>query len=132
MPRLPDWPQRLDAFIESRRGTPFAYGSHDCCLFSAGAVEAITGENVAARWHYTNEIGARRLMAKWGGVDGLVTAALGDPCHPSQAGRGDIVMAELTNGETIGVCLGAVCAFAEEPQGVALRPRSLILKAWKV
>lgn len=132
MPRRADWPQRLDAFIESRRETPFAYGSHDCCQFAAGAVDAQTGRNPASDWHYTNEIGARRLMAKWGGVAGLVTAALGDPVEPACAGRGDIVLADLDDGPTVGVCLGRLCAFPAVGQGVLMLPREVIASAWVV
>ncbi|MBM3855052.1 MAG: hypothetical protein FJ399_18170, partial [Verrucomicrobia bacterium] len=36
--RLPDWPARLDAFIEQRRRSAFAWGVHDCCQFARAAV----------------------------------------------------------------------------------------------
>jgi hypothetical protein len=126
-----DWPQRLSDYIESRKDEPFAYGSHDCCQFAAGAVEAVTGENPADPWNYRNEIGAYRLMAEAGGIDGLITQALGNPVNAAQAGRGDVVLAELENGPTAGVCLGRECAFPAQV-GITFRPRGAILKAWNV
>jgi hypothetical protein len=130
--RVHNWPERLFDYIESRREEPFAYGTHDCCQFAAHAVEAITENNPAKDWHYANEIGAGRLIVEAGGIDALVTQALGEPVHPAEAGRGDVVMAELDHGMTIGVCLGRDCVFAAEPAGVTFRPRRVILKAWKV
>jgi hypothetical protein len=129
--RLHDWPQRLDEYIASRKNEPFSYATHDCCQFAAGAVEAVTGENPSIRWQYRNEVGADRLIREAGGIDGLVTQALGEPCHPSQAGRGDIVLAELEQGPTVGVCVGRECVFAAQV-GLSYRPRSVILQAWKV
>lgn len=130
--RFHDWPQRLDAFIASRIAEPFAYGTHDCCAFSARCVEALTGTNPAAAWHYANELGAARLMREAGGLEALITQALGPPVHPSRAGRGDVVLAELENGPTVGVCVGRDCAFAAAPAGLAMRPRTVILVAWRI
>lgn len=130
--RLPDWPQRLAQYIESRRAVPFEWGRHDCCKFSAGAVEAITGADPSEPWPYSSEIGARRLMVKHGGVAGLVSKALGEPVHASRAGRGDIVLADLDLGPTAGVCLGRLCAFAQMPEGVLLLPRGIATQAWRV
>jgi hypothetical protein len=61
----------------------------------------------------------------------LVTQAIGEPIHPSRAGRGDVVLAELELGPTIGVCLGRDCVFPADP-GITFRPRELIALAWKV
>lgn len=130
--RYQDWPQRLDAYIESRRATPFEYGSHDCCLFADGAVVAITGESRMASFDYTSRLGAERLIRGAGTLDALVNRALGEPVHPSQAGRGDVVMADLEHGATVGVCLGAVCAFAAEPTGMTFRPRATVRAAWRI
>jgi len=48
--RLPDWRPRLVSFVNSVRARPFAYGTHDCALFAAGAVEAMTGVDLAKDW----------------------------------------------------------------------------------
>ncbi len=130
--RRRDWAERLADYIESRRETPFVYGAHDCCQFVAGAVAAITYANPAAAWSYSSEAEAEALLAAHGGVAGLVTLALGaEPVHPSQARRGDVVLAELEHGPTAGVCLGTDCAFATEV-GVTFRPRALVTAAWRV
>jgi len=43
--RLSDWEMQLSEYILSKKNQPFEYGVNDCCLFAAGAVEVITGEN---------------------------------------------------------------------------------------
>jgi anthranilate/para-aminobenzoate synthase component II len=91
----------------------------------------MTGENPAAAWQYSNELGAARLIIETGGIDKLVSEAMGGPVHPSQAGRGDVVLAELDRGPTIGVCLGRDCAFPADV-GVTFRHRSVATQAWKV
>lgn len=129
--RHPDWPERLASFIESRRQTPFAYGTHDCCAFAGAAAEAITGTIPAAPFPYSTELGAQRLIVEHGGLDNLLTAALGEPVHPSQAGRGDIVLADLESGPTAGLCIGRDCVFPAAV-GVTFRSRAAIVMAWKV
>jgi hypothetical protein len=91
----------------------------------------MTGENPAVAWPYRNEVGAMRLIHEAGGLDMLVTRAIGAPVCPAEAGRGDVVLSELDNGPTVGVCLGRDCAFPADV-GITFRPREMILKAWKV
>lgn len=43
--RLSNWESHLSEYIQSKRNKPFEYGVNDCCLFAAGAVEVVTGEN---------------------------------------------------------------------------------------
>jgi len=43
--RISNWESALAAYLISKKNEPFEYGLNDCCLFAAGAVEAITGEN---------------------------------------------------------------------------------------
>lgn len=43
--RLSDWEMQLSEYVLSKKSQPFEYGVNDCCLFAAGAVEVITGEN---------------------------------------------------------------------------------------
>jgi hypothetical protein len=46
--RFPDWQSRLGAYLNTRAAMPFRYGSMDCGLFVAGAIETMTGVDVAA------------------------------------------------------------------------------------
>ena len=49
--RLPDWPERLAAYLADQRPHRFAWGTHDCARFAAGAVHAITGQQpTALQW----------------------------------------------------------------------------------
>ena len=43
--RISTWEDSLSNYIAIKRHEPFEYGVNDCCLFAAGAVEAITGED---------------------------------------------------------------------------------------
>ena len=129
--RYDNWPERLAQYVEARRSTPFEYGSHDCCMFAGGAVEAITGQNPMHEFDYRNRLGAERLLRSAGTLDALVNRTLGEPVHPSQAGRGDIVLADLEEGATVGVCIGDQCVFAADP-GITFRPRSVARAAWRI
>jgi hypothetical protein len=130
--RRADWPQLLDAYVESRRGVQFEYGSHDCCHFAGGAVEAMTGDNPMRAFDYRNRLGAERLIRSAGTLDALVNRALGEPVHSSQAGRGDVVIADLDNGATVGICLGDECVFAADSGGITFRPRWTMRAAWSI
>lgn len=47
MTRYPDWQARLEKYLASARGRKFKYGEFDCCLFVAGAIQAMTGTDLA-------------------------------------------------------------------------------------
>jgi len=86
--RLPDWPARLDAYLRSRRDLPFAWGTNDCGMFAAGAVEAMTGV-LPGDWSYSSDKAALRLIQAAGGLSAIL-----DGMFPRQAvdrlQRGDI------------------------------------------
>lgn len=46
--RLPDWRERLAAFVLARRAVPFAWADNNCVLIAADAVAAIAGADIAA------------------------------------------------------------------------------------
>lgn len=61
MRRKQTWPEDLHAFFEARKGEPFAWGKNDCCIFTADAIAAMTGVDVAAEYRamsYTTEAAA--------------------------------------------------------------------------
>lgn len=97
MYRLPDWDARLAAYLEPIRARPFAWGRHDCCTFSAGAVEAMTGVDPMPefRGRYTTAIGSARALRRYGA--GSLPATLDTKfarVPASLAQRGDLVMTD--------------------------------------
>ena len=135
-PRFPDWPERLTAFVEAHRRTPFAWGAHDCALFSAAAVEAITGSDPLAAWRgaYATEAEAEAIL---GGVtmqaflDGLYRAWGARPIGPKLAGRGDVVVLDVGDMPTCGVHLGGSVA-APGAERLHFLPARLIRAAWAI
>ena len=93
--RLSDWEPRLYAWFDTCATTPHDYGRHDCGLFVAGGVAAMTGFDFAApfRGRYSTALGATRALRRHGGGDmaAVLTRALGDPVPRAFAHRGDIV-----------------------------------------
>jgi hypothetical protein len=132
--RVKNWETRLAAYLTERGGMAFAYGANDCALFAAGAVEAITGNDPAQafRGAYKSKTGSLRALRDIGAgtlletIDGLFEAK-----PPAFAQRGDLVW----NGESVGVCIGAVAAFVGETDGIdglVLVPRADWVKAWAI
>ena len=109
MTRLPDWQPRLHAWLRRVNGTPFVPGSHDCCLFGAGAIEAQTGVDIAAAWRgrYTTLAGGRRVLRKAGFADhvALIEATL-PMIHASYAREGDLALVEAEGEWAVGVNQG--------------------------
>lgn len=119
--RLRGWPEKLFAYIESRRHTPFAWHENDCWSFPAGAILAITGEDLFApyRGRYSDEAGAAALIAEAGGMRALC------PLESKQLGfaqRGDVVLALIEGRETAGVIAGGGAWCAPGAAGLVFRP----------
>lgn len=134
MRRVEDWPQRLAAHIEKARERAFSFGENDCCLFVSDWIHACTGEDFAAafRGRYATRAQAVALLGARGGLEAVVTAALGAPLStPMLAQRGDVVMVATDEGPALGVCDGAVAWFVG-PKGLAEMPMAQWTKAWRV
>jgi hypothetical protein len=58
--RKQTWPEELHTFFQARKETPFNWGTNDCCLFCADAIEAMTGTDPAPefRGKYSDQAGA--------------------------------------------------------------------------
>lgn len=109
-------------FVESRKDVPFEWGKQDCCLFAADAVVAMGGEDYAApyRGKYSTEIGAKRLLSKSAkdGLNGLISDIL-EPIDKNMAQRGDVVLFDGGNGDTLGIYwMGGI--FCAGEQGAVL------------
>lgn len=125
--RLSDWEARLSAYIAEKRSEPFAWGQHDCCTFSAGAVEAITGTDPMPefRGKYDTALGSVRVL---GGK--TLAEVLDDKFEPVPIGfaqRGDLAMFD----NCVGVVAGDYGWFVSE-DGLERVKRPLWDKAWRV
>ncbi len=96
--RLPDWPVRLNEYIVKAQSEQFDLGTHDCCTFAAGAVEAMTGVDPMAdfRGKYDGWKSARKALKKIGQGELYDTLKdkFGKPLRGVYAHKGDVVMYE--------------------------------------
>ncbi|MCC3606985.1 MAG: hypothetical protein JGK24_28120 [Microcoleus sp. PH2017_29_MFU_D_A] len=128
--RISAWEESLSDYIANKRHEPFEYGVNDCCLFAAGAVEVITGEDPMSefRGQYDSlktslkaikDIGAGTLEATMDGK--FPEVAIG------HAQRGDLAFF----GDSVGVVMGGFAYFVSD-DGLERINRSLWDKCWSV
>lgn len=108
--RLPDWRNRLYDYLTRIAPEPLVYGHHDCALFAANAVHAMTGVDFAApyRGRYTTLQEGMRILA----VDGFADHVALAHAHLTQvpvamALPGDLAVFETRAGRAVGVVQGA-------------------------
>lgn len=134
--RREDWPSRLAAALEEARDKPFKWGSHDCGLFAADCVLAMTDTDPAAlyRGQYVDEAGARDTLwlISGGGLRAAWTKALGPAMNNvKMARRGDVALVEIGGVEAAGIVAGSRVACLSEV-GLAMVPAHRIVAAWSV
>ena len=131
--RLEDWPERLAAFIESRRSAPFEWGSNDCVTFAADAVATITETDylgpLRGKWRTAQE--ASKALLPYGGLLGAAESVLIDPVPVLMAQRGDVMLFDSGGRDTLGICIGAHVVAPGET-GLVFSPVSLASMAWRV
>jgi len=105
MIRHPDWQKRLIAYLAQVRSLPFKTGKHDCTLFSAGCVAAMTGVDMARglRGYRTPREGAKMLAAKGYADHVALIADQLEECPPLMAQAGDVAVIEPVSGLSVGI-----------------------------
>jgi len=104
-----DWRARLGAYLATEARRPFEYGTSDCALFAAGALNAMTGSDPSAnyRGRYTTLRGGLRILRKDGFRDHVErAAALLTDVPPQRARAGDIAVVKTADGPSLGVVQG--------------------------
>lgn len=117
--RLADWSDRLTAHLARCAGRRYQLGDFDCCLFVADAVEAMTGQDIAARFRgYTTKRGGLLAIRSAGfrSVRGVVAQHF-EAVAPEFVGAGDLVFF----GGVPGVCQGRL-AYVVSLGGLGVRP----------
>lgn len=140
MTRRSTWEADLSAYIASVRSQAFAYGRHDCGLFAAGAVLAMTGDDPGSpfRGQYSTELGCAKALKKHGAGDLKSTLDTLFEAQPvGRLQRGDLVW----DGEAVGVCFGEYALFVgraetvegeEVAEGLIRIPRAEWAGGWRV
>ncbi|MFN3077472.1 MAG: DUF6950 family protein [Alphaproteobacteria bacterium] len=139
--RSQDWPILLNDALMAASERPFSWGRHDCCLFAADIVRAMTGEDAAApfRGRYGTKRGAMRALKAFAG-GGLPEAVRAIAKHHgweelspvALAGRGDLAMLDTEDGPSLAICIGSRVAMAARDGGVAFLPLGSCYAAWRI
>jgi hypothetical protein len=130
--RRTDWVARLWREAEACARSPFKYGEHDCWLFAARCVDAMTGSRLVEISHdfYASRRAALRIIAEEGSMDLVVSIALGDMC-PGPGRRGDVCSIDLEEGLGVGVNFGAAI-LAPDDIGLASLPLTAAHGHWRI
>jgi hypothetical protein len=136
--------EHLPEFIASRLHAPFAWGSNDCALFAADAVEAITGVDIAEdfRGKYTTKLGAIKAIKEITGGSTVEDAAvycaekhgLKEHEYPLLAKRGDLVIVRNNLGEKVAGIVGLNGRHVYVPGDDGLVQFSIldVIRSWSV
>lgn len=128
--RISTWEDALSNYIVVKRHEPFEYGVNDCCLFAAGAVEAITGEDPMPEFRGKYDSLKTSLQAIKDIGAGTLEATM-DAKFPEveigQAQRGDLAFLD----GSVGVVMGGFAYFVSD-DGLERINRSLWDKCWSV
>lgn len=135
MKRYSFWRTALADYLRRVSSRPFVPGEHDCALFAAGGVEAMTGEDFGAgyRGRYKTLAGGYRLLKKQGFDNHAdLAASIFEEIHPSRAMVGDIAAIDGEGGISLGVVQGEAI-LALTPDGrIAAVPLLSARRAFRV
>ena len=128
--RISTWEDALSDYISIKRHEPFEYGVNDCCLFAAGAVQAITAEDpmVEFRGKYDSLKGSLTVIKEIGA--GTLEATMDAKFSEVEIGhaqRGDLAFFD----NSVGVVMGSFAYFVSD-DGLDRINRSLWDKCWGV
>ena len=135
--RVSNWPAALHRFLLDKESRAFEWGLNDCCLFTCDGILAITGCDLAGdlRGTYTDAISARCTVKELGGVESIADNRCKSKGWPRIAvpfaGRGDVVCVDMAHGPTLGICTGALSAFAGK-DGTIFQPTLNCRAAWRI
>lgn len=124
------WGDALRTTLLEFDGKEFAWASRDCIQFVSTYVKHCIGVDHASTFAYHSEETALRLVAEFGGLEGLIETCLG-PSH-SDARPGDVVVCHVEDLHVPGISNGSyVWAFVKE-RGLSRLLLSSVLCGWSI
>lgn len=132
MTKLADWESRLSALVTQAHTRPFAWGSHDCCLWAADCVLAQTGidHGEGIRGTYADAREAIAMLDSMGGLDG-VGSLFGSRIPPLSVMHGDVGVVRCGDRDLMGLCNGDHW-LVTGTNGLLLVPLGDASMAWRV
>ncbi len=133
MKRYPDWAARLKEYIAKVHALRFRPGTFDCALFAAGAVKAMTGEDLAAKYGSYRTLEEGRAMLKSLGFASHVdlAAEILPEIHPMRAAPGDVAVIDDGGNLSLGIVQGPY-VYALTLDGVGITPLTDAKRAFRV
>jgi len=134
MNRHQDWEVRLVEYVVPLMGADFQFGRLDCALFASGAVQAMTGADLARGYRgYRSMATGLRKLREAGHEDHIALAAsLLEEVPVAMAHRGDIAVVEGDEGPALGVVQGEMIYVLRPSGGVGLVFLTDALRAFRV
>lgn len=132
--KLPDWQNRLVAFVRERHRLPFTATDNHCGLFAGNAYRAMTGKDTLLHGlRSATSIADMVALLKEKGYKGPVdwVASKLEEVDPGQASPGDLAVLPGEGGVAFGIIQGET-VYAMNDQGVVIVPRDAVTKAFKV
>jgi len=111
---------------------PFTWGAMDCCQLARAVFVAYRGHDPALGMDYTSKDEAEALMARHGGLAGLLTHILGEPCPVNETSTADVLLLKLPGvGELAGV-RAKDGALVPLKVGLYRAPLRYALEGWRI
>lgn len=132
--RKQDWQLHFEKCVSDNYNKKFEWGTHDCWLWSANLVLAITGEDIAKEYRgkYNSARTALEIIKTYGGISELCTKYVGkEPVSPLFASVGDLVLIEYLRQEAMAICDGRT-VLTTGSDGLLSLPISTTIKAWRI
>lgn len=136
MSRPHDWPERLAAWHDAHRLSPFTWDRANCGFVACDWVREITGIDPAAphRGHVTALATMRSIRAEGGAEAIFERAAMENGwtnIDAALAQRGDVLLHQTPRGAALGVCMGNAGAFMQKI-GLGFVPLIACRRAWRI
>lgn len=126
-----NWRQDLMFFVQSVASSEIDFGTHDCALFVAGAVDVQTGSNFLGEWvgKYSSATEGLLQLNRLGFADHVEIIAANLSEVPVAFGQeGDVAAV----GDALGIVQGAGIYVLRQPRGIGLVPLTDATRMFRV
>lgn len=133
MAKREDWVDKMWLAIKDSEDEHFEWGKHDCCLFSAKVVDAMSDSNFLQKLlnSYSDDKSALEFIKSFGSLREATASFLGAEAPLSFMQRGDVVLFDNDGRETLGICIGSTIASVGETGAVVVAKSHAICR-WSI